>query len=291
MAYSVKEIQELQAAAQRLGLLENPRNSKIKRMTDRRTLAAQTAKKPVKQPRFETEEDRRVRVMRHYNLKPLEEISEVEPYDVTNSTRYAQVEDWTGGEERLQHILRQYGPAMPERGISPEAMKRWREQFMLMTPEQLGTLLRVSGRTVRNWEAGKSSIPFSMWWMMHCTLQDPQYFLSRPGFHDFYIKYENGTPLLCSAKWPDIRQSPSDLWINRAAINEMTRMRNDLVKKDEEIAELTLENTRIRKLLKVNKVTAELQAMQDKLTDLLKRVHTADVVEFPYQEPAHQAAA
>ncbi len=281
MAYTQKELDELHAAAERMGLFENTRNSKVKRLADRRAKPAK--KKPAlsKPPRFETEEQRRDRVLALFKLKPLQRADYVEPYDVTNPTRYAEVKDWTGGDSRLRHILERYGPAMSEKGITAQYFKNWRVSFMMMTPEQLGALLRVTGRTIRRWESGKGEIPFSMWWMIHCTLQDPDYFLSRPGFHDFYIEYENGTALLCSRSYPDIRQSPGELFVNRAALNEVLVLREEMKRQKETLDEMTAENTKLRQLLKAQGVTAELQAMQDHITDMMKRISTADVLEFP----------
>lgn len=282
MAYTSEEIKDLQAAAERMGLFENTRNSKIKRLAGGKDPA--TGKKPAKKrSKFETEQERKDRIVRDYKLKPLRQAEEVEPYDVTNPTRYASVKEFFPGDgnQRLQSILKMYHIALHEHVITPRGLRNWREHFMLMTPEQLGQLVRVSARTVRNWEAGKNEIPFSMWWMMHCTLQDPKMFLTRPGFHDFYIDYTQHPPELCSHTWPDIRYSATDLWINRAALSEVLSTRNQMKAQQDELDSLKAENTRLRQLLKAESVAAELQAMQAHIGDLLKRIHTADIIPFP----------
>jgi uncharacterized coiled-coil protein SlyX len=176
---------------------------------------------------------------------------------------------------------------MNPQGVTAGAFRSWRENIMCMTAEQLAVLVRVSDRTVRNWENGTSEIPFSMWWMMTSTLQDPEFFLTRPGFHDFYIDYdrERGEPLLRSYSWPDIRYSPSDLYVNRTALNQVTSLEAKARLQEKTIGELTAENTRLRQMLKAGTVAAELSAMHEHIGQLLKQMHTADIVAFP-ESPA-----
>ena len=125
--------------------------------------------------------------------------------------------------------------------LSPRDFKMWREYYMLMKPEQLGALLRVTARTVRSWEGGASRISFSMWWVMHVTMQNQEYFLTRPGFHDYYIEYRDGVPSLCSRSWPDIRWMATDLYVNRCAVSEVTRLRVVIEKRDESLRNLAAE--------------------------------------------------
>jgi DNA-binding transcriptional regulator YiaG len=197
----------------------------------------------------------------------------------------------------LDKLLKRYAYVMKPQGITPADFKRWREQFMLMNPEQLGALVRVTGRTIRDWENGVSKIPFAMWWVMHVTMQDPDYFLTRPGFHDFYIEYVDGTAHLCSHTYPDIHWTATDLYFNRCALNEVLCLREEIKRHIENFQELTAENTRLRQMLKTDGVTSELQAMHDHIGALMKRIHTADVMPLeakaagvPDASPMHKAA-
>jgi len=186
----------------------------------------------------------------------------------------------------LQGILQRYAFVMKSQGITAGEFKAWRQTFMLMTLEQMGQLLRVSPKTIENWESGRASIPFSMWWVMHVTMQDPEYFLTRPGFHDFYIEYDQGEAYLCSRRYPDIRFTTTDLYVCCSALQSVERLREAVTKKDAEIAELQAENTRLRQMLNAGAVTAELQAMHDHIGDLMRRIHTADIVYIPEKESA-----
>jgi uncharacterized protein Veg len=127
-----------------------------------------------------------------------------------------------------------------------------------------------------------------MWWVMHSTLQDPDTFLTRPGFHDFYIGYDQdkGEAQLCSYTWPDIRCSPTDLYFNRAALNQVGTLQGKVEQQQKEIGELTAENTRLRQMLKAGTVANELTVMHEHIGNLLKQMHTADIVSFPEPAPA-----
>jgi DNA-binding transcriptional regulator YiaG len=283
--YSSEERESLAVAGKRLGLGE--RDSKIADLRDRATRAAtkagqQNVKPPKRQKRHhEMEVETLDRKIEQCKLKHLPKAEQIQTYDVTKPTRYPEVVlcDTSGG-VMLDKVLKRYAYVMKPHGITPADFKMWREHFMLMTPEQLGALVRVAGKTVRNWENGVSAIPFSMWWVMHVTMQDPEYFLTRPGFHDFYIEYTDGKAHLCSHSYPDIRWTATDLYFNRCALNEVFFLRNEIEKHLEKLQELEAENTRLRQMLKADGVTAELQAMQDHIGDLMKRIHTADVMPF-----------
>ncbi len=224
-----------------------------------------------------------------YKLQHLKPASDVPAYDVTSPTRYPAAPMSSAiGSERLANVLRKYEWVMKPQGVTPADFKNWRLHSMMMTPEQLGELVRVTGRTIRMWESGKSEIPFAMWWVMHSTLQDPDTFLTRPGFHDFYIGYDHdkGEAQLCSYTWPDIRCSPTDLYFNRAALNQVGTLQGKVEQQAKEIGELTAENTRLRQMLKAGTVANELTAMHEHIGNLLKQMHTADIVSFPEPAPA-----
>lgn len=260
------------------GSMDDP---KISRLKEPRARASKAAPLPMYRKKL-TPVQYRDRLIEQFKLKHLTKAEALPAYDVTKATRYPEVVMWkAAGDERLDTILQRYQWVMKPQGVTAGDFKQWRESYMLMTREQLGALVRVSERTVGNWENGSSEIPFSMWWVMHATLQDPEYFLTRPGFHDFYIEYKEGVPALCSSTYPDIRVTPTELYFQRAAVDKVLTVEKQLELKEKEIGELTAENTRLRKMLKTGAVTAELNAMHEHLGELLKQIHTADVVAFP----------
>jgi len=242
----------------------------------------------------QTPEQERERLLALYKLEPLRKAENLPPYDVTDVTRYQAVPEWEPHKNiNVTRIWERYRYAMGEHGITPTTLKMWRLHSVFMSVEQVAQLVRVDARTVRNWESGKSAIPFTMWWVITCTLQDPEFFLDRPGFHDFYIEYDRDRkqPVLCSHTWPDIRVSPTDLYIQRTATGRLMQLEYQLADKQREVDELTAENTRLRQMLKAGTVADELAAMHAHIGNLLAKMHTADVVEFPAAETRLAAAA
>lgn len=246
---------------------------------------------PAKRKKAMTPQELRDSVLAMYRLQHLQKAENLPPYDVTSSTRYPAAPMSTRlGDERLKHILKRYEWVMKPQGVSPVELKHWRENIMYMNTEQLASLVRVNERTIRNWESGTSEIPFSMWWVMHSTLQDPGYFLTRPGFHDFYIDYDRNTgePVLTSHTWPEIRATPTNLYFNQAALNQVGQLQAKVGQLEQKVDQLTAENTRLRQMVKAGTVAAELQAMHAHIGGLLKQMHTADIVAFPETEQTAQ---
>lgn len=261
------------------GHFDNPKVASLKVPRTRLSKAAPTPRR-----KKLTAKEYRDSVIEMYKLQHLTKAQEIPAYDVTSPTRYPAAPMSTAiGDERLAAILKKYEWVMKPQGVTAEAFKSWRLYSMMMTPEQLGELVRVNARTIRNWENGTSEIPFAMWWVMHSTLQDPDYFLTRPGFHDFYIGYDQhtGEAQLCSHTWPDIRCTPTDLYFNRAALNKVSSLQGKVEQQEKTIGELTAENTRLRQMLKAGTVASELTAMHEHIGNLLKQMHTADIVSFP----------
>ena len=91
-------------------------------------------------------------IIEMFRLQHLQKAEEVPAYDVTKATRYPAAPISPAiGQERLQSILKRYAWVMKPQGVTPADFKAWRLHIMGMTPEQLGALVRVNERTIRNW--------------------------------------------------------------------------------------------------------------------------------------------
>jgi len=212
-------------------------------------------------------------------------------FDASKPTRYAPVKVVDNGSQNLDRILKRYAYMMKEQGVTASDFKAWRTLSMMMSQNQLAQLVRVPVRMVMDWESGKAAIPFSMWWVMHTTLQDPETFLTRPGFHNYYIEYYDGEPMICSRTHPDIRYTTTDLYLGRVAMRSVESMRSELDRQAKVNEDLIAENTRLRQMLKEGTVAQELAAMHAHIGNLLTKMHTADVVDFPTAEVLKFAAA
>lgn len=212
-------------------------------------------------------------------------------FDASKPTRYAPVKVVDNGSQNLDRILKRYAYMMNEQGVTASEFKAWRTLSMMMSQNQLAQLVRVPVRMVMDWESGKAAIPFSMWWVMHTTLQDPETFLTRPGFHNYYIEYYDGEPMICSRTHPDIRYTTTDLYLGRVAMRSVETMRSEMDRQAKVNEDLIAENTRLRQMLKEGTVAQELAAMHAHIGNLLNKMHTADVVDFQTAEVLQFAAA
>jgi len=224
----------------------------------------------------------------YWVMKQLQPSDLPEGFDASKPTRYAKPVMVDNGRITLDGILRRNAFIMKEHGVSALALQHWRLHMLYMSPEQLAELVRVPVKTVLAWESGETPIPFSMWWVMHSTLQDPAVFLTRPGFHNFYIDYYDGEAVLCSRTHPDIRYTVTELYTGKVALKGIEALHQQLEQQVRLNEELVAENTRLRQMAKTGAVAQELAAMQAHIADLLKRMNTADVLPFPETEPAGQ---
>lgn len=202
-------------------------------------------------------------------------------FDASKPTRYAPVQMVDNGGLMLERILTRYAYMMKEQGVTAAEFKNWRTLSMMMTPPQLAQLVRVPVKMVMAWESGKATIPFSMWWVMHAMLQDPETFVTRPGFHNFYIDYYDGEPMICSRTHPDIRYTITDLYVGRVAMRSVESMKSEMDRQAKVNDDLVAENIRLRQMLKAGTVATELATMHAHIGTLLKKMHTADVLAFP----------
>jgi hypothetical protein len=76
------------------------------------------------------------------------------------------------------------------------------------------------------------------------------------------------------------------LYFNRAVFGELITQKNKLIQANAAYAELQAENTRLREMYKTNAVTKELESMHDHISQLMKRLNTADVMPFQFSKSA-----
>jgi DNA-binding transcriptional regulator YiaG len=173
--------------------------------------------------------------------------------------------------------------------VGPLDLKHWRLYYLNITQDECARLLRIPLTTYVKWEAGKQKIPFLMWYMVHCVLQWDEVRLSKAGFADFYINYQNGNAYLCSAEYPDIKFAPADLAYFGRAIQHLNNIEKRNKELQAQVDRLTFENTELRRMYKANKVTAQVEAMQEQINALMMRLNTADVM--PFEAPQERMPA
>jgi len=188
-----------------------------------------------------------------------------------------------GGKRRSasQVFRRCYRIAFEKWEVTPAQLRYWREFIMFVSVEEFAALLRVTGRTIRCWEAGKSRIPFAVWWVMYVTSFEPDFKIARGGFDLFHVAVRGGEHRLVHEEWPDISWTLEELLNLTARSSRAATLEWDLAKAEEEIGRLQAENTALRHLFKTGGVVNELDDMQKRIASLLDRISTADVIDFP----------
>jgi DNA-binding XRE family transcriptional regulator len=174
-----------------------------------------------------------------------------------------------------------YQWAMSQQSVTPAEFAHWRRYVVNLTLDECAALFRVNRKTIENWERGKSSVPFAVWYVMHCHIQKPAVWLSRCGFTDLYVEYHDGKAYLCSAEYPDIRFTHGQLVYYAQAMGHLDSVEAESERAKARIAELVAENTDLRRMFKGHHVKTQLEAMQAQIGELLSRLHTADVYAFP----------
>lgn len=181
------------------------------------------------------------------------------------------------GLHETQGLPQWYERALQVAELTPADFAHWRKSYVQLTIDECARLFRVSAGLVKRWERGTASIPFAAWYVVHCHLQKPDVWVSRCGFSDLYVEYEDGEALLCSAEWPDIRYSHGQLVYLGQMLTQLHAKEGEIERLRERISELEQENTNLRQMFKQNAVTQELQSMHERLSSLLGQVSTADV--------------
>jgi len=176
-----------------------------------------------------------------------------------------------------------YREAMKRQSVTPGEFAHWRRYVVNLTPDECAALFRVSKKTIENWEKGKSAIPFSAWYVMHCHLQNPEVWLSRCGFTDLYVEHRDGKAYLCSAEYPDIRFTHGQLAYYAQAMGHLDSVQAEGERAKARIVKLVAENTELRRMFKGHHVKTQLEGMQAQIGELLARLHTADVYAFPVE--------
>lgn len=184
-------------------------------------------------------------------------------------------------EHVLHGLPRWYEWAMQQHNVTPREFSYWRKYVVQLSVEECGALLRVSPRTINNWEQGRSPISFSVWYVMHCYLQKPEVWLSRDGFRDLYVDYRDGEAYLVSDEYPDIRFTHGELVYAGASIGMARRADEKNKALQARIRELEAENTGLRRMFKDGDITKELESMRARIAGLLQQLDTADIYSFP----------
>ena len=182
--------------------------------------------------------------------------------------------------------------------ITADSFRFLRQTIMGMTQGECAEFLRVSQATVSSWEHGYGRIPFSAYYMLVMVTKTPNFRFANEQWagwkieveYDWlnkfkpiaYLKNEKEKISLTPNELLYVRQHLS---LGASAMEQVEELRSKL---DAAIAE----NNRLRQMFRENGVTAEVEAMQDKIAALLEGIRTAKIIDLgAYLKPSDNKAA
>jgi DNA-binding transcriptional regulator YiaG len=160
--------------------------------------------------------------------------------------------------------------------VAPENFTYLR-RAMGMTTSQCAAYLRVTRRTISNWESGAVPVQFSAFELLRIVFESTSFKFSHKEWDGWFISDEGrlvSPDVACSF-------SPGDLNYFSFNRSEAAKLANETYRLQSELDKATAENTRLRQLFLSQGLVDELAAMKDHVNRLVALVATAKVIPFP----------
>ena len=182
--------------------------------------------------------------------------------------------------------------------ITGDSFKYLRKTILGMTQDECGDFLRVHQTTISDWESGYFRVPFSAYYMLVMVTKTTSFRFANEQWAGWKIEVEydwlNKFEPVSYLKNEKLRISltPNELLYVRSYLNLGEAAREQVVELRIKLDEAISENTRLRQMFRENGITAEVEAMQDKITALLEGIKTAKIVDLSsYLNPSDKKAA
>lgn len=164
--------------------------------------------------------------------------------------------------------------------VTPENFKQLRTLFMYMSVEQCAAFLRVAPEVIEEWESGQTDIPCAAY--LALRLVDDVQFLPHqikewadwkiiPAGVDVGMLYNTRSGEMFS---------PQEVASLRYVRNKSEILERERQRLQKQVSDLEAENTRLRAMFLSQGVTKELHAMQDRLSNLITSINTAQVIDM-----------
>ncbi len=169
--------------------------------------------------------------------------------------------------------------AEPWREVTAERFKAMRSELLQLSVAQCAAYLCVSQAAVKRWESGEEGVPVAAFEALRQQSESVFCRMSHQQWDGWFIERQTGE--LVSPDVGKLALKPAELNALPMLYGELSMLRNDNAQKAARIDELEAENAALRAGLAVKAVAAELSDMQERIGEMLRSLHTADIVPFP----------
>ncbi|GEM_PF-2644292 len=153
-------------------------------------------------------------------------------------------------------------------------------QTLGMTAEDCAAYLRVTVATIRAWEVGDESIPFSAFWLLRLTFQANRFNAKFPQWEGWVIAEEGPDAGKLVAANRSAAFTPQEIDCIPRAWHQASFHALRAEKFQAELDEARAENTRLRQLFSTQGLTTELRLMQERLSAVLTSIGTAEIIDY-----------
>ncbi len=168
--------------------------------------------------------------------------------------------------------------------ISPDSFVYLRQHVMGLSQAKTAAYLRVSVKTLREWESGLKTIPFMAFELLRLVYESAAFRLSHAKWDGWFIAKDG-----CFVS-PDVGRmavQPHDFAALQYTQGERDAVRRENQKLREAIAAKTEENNRLRELFVNQGVVDEIAHIRDRIGELFGQINTARIFKL---KPVKKAA-
>ena len=195
-------------------------------------------------------------------------------------------------DEAINRAFPEYHPLWVQHSrrltVASENFKHLRKYCINITQAQAATYLRVRLRDIREWESGQQPVPFMAFELLRMVYESVASRLSHQKWDGWYIDSDG---FMVSPDVGKLFIEPSDFMYYMTQRGHIKVLEKQLVEFTQQVAEKVAENTEIRQQFQHGELAQELEAMQEKISNLLASIHTAEVISFPMQSKQKEVSA
>lgn len=211
----------------------------------------------------------------------------------SNKTRWAYwMQAIEPTDEAINRAFPEYHPLWVQHSrrltVASENFKYLRKYCINITQAQAAAYLRVRVRDVGEWENGKQPVPFMAFELLRMVYESAASRLSNQKWDGWYIDSDG---FMVSPDVGKLFIEPSDFMYYMTQRGHIKYLEKQLAEFTQQVAAKVAENTELRQQFQHGELAHELEAMQEKISNLLASIHTAEVISFPMESKQKEVSA